>query len=192
MVAQAPGSPILTVPGWTGSGPGHWQSIWERDSPGFVRVQQRDWEEPDPEEWTAALESAVASAPEPPLIAAHSLGCLVVTRASRIAQGSVRGALLVAPPDVERHDTPPPLRSFVPVPLGRLRFPSILVASSNDPYLDLDRARALAAAWGSEILVIPNAGHINTASGYGPWPEGLDLLANLDTRAQAVKKTSKS
>jgi hypothetical protein len=57
--------------------------------------------------------------------------------------------------------------------MHRLPFPSRLIGSSNDPHCSIARAQAFAAAWGSDLSIIANAGHINTASGHGPWPEGL-------------------
>jgi predicted alpha/beta hydrolase family esterase len=68
---------------------------------------------------------------------------------------------------------------FAPVPLEPLPFASIVVSSDNDPYVALDRAREYAAAWGSTLHVLPGAGHINAASGHGPWPEGFALLDSL-------------
>lgn len=36
-----------------------------------------------------------------------------------------------------------------------------------------------AERWGSRFVEIGRAGHINTESGYGPWPQGLELLHTL-------------
>ena len=69
--------------------------------------------------------------------------------------------------------------SFAPVPLERLPFPSIVVASSDDPYVSLERAEAFARGWGSRLVTIGAAGHINTDAGYGEWPEGRRLLDEL-------------
>jgi predicted alpha/beta hydrolase family esterase len=65
------------------------------------------------------------------------------------------------------------------MPLSRLPFPSILVASSNDEYVTLDRAGAFAEAWGSRFVHIGAAGHINATSGLGAWSRGQALLADL-------------
>jgi predicted alpha/beta hydrolase family esterase len=65
------------------------------------------------------------------------------------------------------------------MPLQRLQFPSIVVASSNDPYVTLSRGQAFAKAWGSEFVIVGEAGHTNSASGLGDWPEGLALLNTL-------------
>ena len=88
----------------------------------------------------------------------------------------VAGAFLVAPSDVEAPGYPVEGRSFDRMALQALPFQSIVVASTNDEYVSMDRARAFAAAWGSRLVVISNAGHINAASGYGPWPESEQLL----------------
>lgn len=172
--------PILTVPGYTGSGPGHWQTLWERSDPRFVRVEQRDWYAPEPEAWTGALDRAVRARGEPVLLVAHSLGCITVARWAEPGGGGVAGALLVAPADVERKDAPEPIRGFAPLPLSPLPFPSLLVSSSDDPYLAPERADRLARSWGSRLARVGAAGHLDTASGVGAWPEGLALLAELE------------
>jgi predicted alpha/beta hydrolase family esterase len=65
------------------------------------------------------------------------------------------------------------------MPLQKLPFPSIVVASSNDEHVSLERARAFAQAWGSRFVEIGAAGHINADSGYGEWPEGEKMLTEF-------------
>lgn len=169
--------PILTVPGLWSSGPMHWQTRWEAKHPSWQRVQQRDWDRPDRDEWVATLNAAVAAQPAPPVLAAHSLGCCLVAQWVADTGGrGVAGAFLVAPSDVEAPHYPEEGRSFSAMPLVRLPFPSLVVASTNDEYVTLDRARYFAEAWGSELVTIGAAGHINSASGFGEWPEGEALL----------------
>lgn len=43
--------PIIIVPGWRDSGPGHWQSLWAEQLPNAVRVQQDDWFNPTRQAW---------------------------------------------------------------------------------------------------------------------------------------------
>ena len=81
---------------------------------------------------------------------------------------SVRGALLVAPSDTEASSYPVGLSGWDPMPLAALPFPSIVVASSDDPFVTLERAAAFAEAWGSRFVLIGAAGHINSASSLGP------------------------
>jgi len=54
-----------------------------------------------------------------------------------------------------------------------------VVASTNDPFATLDRAKTFTGAWGSELVLVESADHINAASGHGPWPEGERLLKQL-------------
>jgi len=61
----------------------------------------------------------------------------------------------------------------------KLNFPSLVVASDNDPWVKSEAARYWAAQWGSDYLNIGAAGHINVDSGHGPWPHGLKLFENL-------------
>ena len=67
---------ILTLPGWQGSGPEHWQTRWEARH-GDQRVQQHDWMRPLRGDWTARLQDVVLARPGPVVLAAHSLGCLL-------------------------------------------------------------------------------------------------------------------
>jgi uncharacterized protein len=164
---------VLTIPGLWNSGPQHWQSHWEKRHPSWERVQQSDWDHPDRDEWVRTLDDAIRACPSPPVLAAHSLGCALVAQwaADRGGEG-VAGAFLVAPSDVEAPDYPAEGRSFSVMPMGKLPFPSLLVASTSDEYVSVERARAFATAWGSRLLVLGAAGHINGVSGYGPWPGG--------------------
>lgn len=168
---------ILTVPGLWNSGPLHWQTHWEAKHPDVQRVMQRDFDHPDRDEWVATLDAAVRACEEPPLLAAHSLGCSLVAQWAKVHGGrEVAGAFLVAPSDVEAPNYPPDGASFDQVPDVRLAFPSIVVASTNDEYVSAERARHFADLWGSRLVLIGEAGHINGASGYGPWPEGERML----------------
>src|SRR5436309_1777933 len=140
---------LLIVPGLGGSGPEHRQSLWECSYPGTIRVEQQDWHRPDREQWIGQLEQAVRDAPGAILIG-HSLGCGVIAHLARLEPAlSIAGALLVAPADVDAEGhVSPQLREFAPMPLLRLPFPAVVVSSTNDPYIHVERARFLARAWG--------------------------------------------
>jgi uncharacterized protein len=170
----------LILPGLHNSGPDHWQSRWEAEDKTMERVIQDDWETPHCADWVVRLDQALAYAGPEILLVAHSAGCALVAHwAVGCQQGQVRGALLVAPSDPEAPSFPVGATGFAPIPLLRLPFPSIVVASSNDPFVTVARAQTFASAWDSEFVMIGEAGHINTASGLGDWPEGLALLRNL-------------
>jgi predicted alpha/beta hydrolase family esterase len=173
-------APILILPGYADSGPDHWQSHWEREDPECRRVVQDDWLLPRREDWLAALDRHVAECAAAPVLVAHSLACSLVAHWAGRPRSAAKGALLVAPADVDSPlRTPEEVRSFSPIPLARLPFPSIVVASTDDPFASLERAAAFAAAWGSRLVTLEGAGHINADAGFGPWPEGRRLLAEL-------------
>lgn len=174
---------VLIVPGLWDSGPQHWQSLWARKHPAWQRVRHRDWNNPRRDEWVAELDAAIALCDGAPLLAAHSLGCITIAHWMRSGSPlKITGAFMVAPADVEAPTCPPEVRGFAPIPPERLPFPSIVVASGNDPYVTAERARALAALWGSTLVEIGEAGHVSSATGYGEWPEGERML--LDFCAQ--------
>ncbi|MYM90506.1 alpha/beta hydrolase [Rugamonas sp. FT82W] len=171
---------VLTLAGLWNSGPAHWQTQWEAKHPGWVRVPHRDWDTPDRTEWVAELDAAIARCQRPPVLAAHSLSCSLVGRWA--ASGSplkIAGAFLVAPSDTDAPGYPDCTTGFQPMLLARLPFPSIVIASGDDPYVSPQRARQFAQAWGGEYVEIGNAGHINGDAGYGPWPEGERLLRDF-------------
>ena len=173
---------VLVLPGWQNSGPLHWQTIWEQQGPIFLRVQQKDWDFPHREWWLERISEEVRQAPAPIVFAAHSLGCLAIAHWCQTAPaeiGKIKGALLVAPVDVDAKDVPRQIKDFSPIPMRLLPFPSTVVASNNDPFLSLDRAREMARAWGSRFVDIGPAGHINGESGLGDWPEGKRLMRHL-------------
>jgi uncharacterized protein len=167
---------IVIVPGWRDSGPGHWQSLWAERLPGAVRVQQDDWLSPVRTAWVASITQTILAQPGPVVIAAHSLGCIATTHLPPEAAQRIQGALLVAPADPERRGV---LSDFAPVPYHPLPYRSIVVASTNDPFCPVRTAGAYARAWGSELVRLQNAGHINIDSGFGEWPLGLALLQSL-------------
>lgn len=182
---------VLILPGYADSGPEHWQSHWERADPACRRVVQDDWLQPRLDDWLATLDRHVRECAAPPLLAAHSLACALVVRWAAQGGAPVRGALLVAPADVDSPThTPDEVRSFGPIPLVRLPFPSIVVASTADPFVSLQRATALARAWGSRLVTLADAGHINADAGFGPWPEGRRLLADLAGTATSGSTTT--
>ncbi|HBZ92435.1 MAG TPA: alpha/beta hydrolase [Pseudomonas sp.] len=178
----------LILPGWQGSPEAHWQSHWQRSLPGTVRVEQSDWLNPQRADWVAALNQALAADPWPAILIAHSLGCGTVAHWAAQAPVEllrrVRGALLVAPADVERPGCPGPLLNFAPMPRDLLPFPSQLVGSDNDAAANALRALELARAWGSEAAILTCAGHINVKSGHRHWEQGFAYLYRLQSRIE--------
>lgn len=169
---------IITLPGIGGSGEAHWQTMWEAQNPDIVRFQPASWDNPELDDWSAALSRTVRTTPEPPLLVAHSLACLLVAHwATRSSGQRVSGAFLVAVPDPEGPAFPAvEAASFKEVPEAPFPFPSLIIASSNDRYGTLDYARKRASTWGAGFVVAGALGHINGAGGLGDWPQGAMLL----------------
>lgn len=173
-------TPVLIVPGYRGSGPLHWQSLWDASDPKFHRVVQRDWDNPSLGDWLETLEQAVLACDTPPVVVAHSLACSLVAHWSKMHGHGLKAALLVSPSDVDSPvHTPDAVRGFSPIPLVPLPFSSIVVVSDNDPRVELKRAEIFAKSWGSRLVVIPRSGHINENSGLGEWAAGKALLQEL-------------
>ena len=160
----------LIIPGLGNSGSDHWQSWWQAVEPGSIRVQQQDWATPDLPRWASAVEDALNAATAPVWIVAHSFGSLAAVVAAMTNPRAVAGAFLVAPADPQVFDIEHLL------PKAALPFPSIVVASSNDPWLKLMTAGLWAQRWDSRLINIGAAGHVNAESGFGPWVEGRMLF----------------
>jgi predicted alpha/beta hydrolase family esterase len=172
--------PVLILPGLGSSGLDHWQTHWQKQNPDFVRVEQRDWDAPDRDQWVATLDRAIAAQPAPPLLIAHSLAYALVAHWAERHGRALHGALLVAPADVDSDKrTPPEVRGFAPMPMSRIPGRTIVAASTDDPFVDLTRAQDFAAAWGAKLVEVGPHGHINSTSGLGDWPQGRHLLAEL-------------
>jgi uncharacterized protein len=178
--AQALLPRVLLLPGWLNSGPGHWQSRWESGH-GFERVEQADWLWPRRGDWMARLDEVLLASPQPAVLAAHSLGCHLVAAWAAHSQHTrlVQGALLVAPPDLDRDDQPPQLAPWRPSKRQRLPFAAHVVFSEDDPFSSAECARTLARDWGAAASSLGAAGHINGESGLGDWPQGLVWLQAL-------------
>jgi predicted alpha/beta hydrolase family esterase len=174
-------SRILILPGLGNSGDGHWQTHWENQF-GFKRVVQKDWDTPVCSDWIETIDREITQGDVSDVIlVAHSLACVTAVFWSIHFNRKIKGALLVAPSDVEADTYPSGTQGFSPMPLKTMPFPSITIASSNDYYVSIDRAKKFASAWGSEMINIGDAGHINVAAGFGPWEQGLDFLKKLES-----------
>jgi uncharacterized protein len=166
---------LVTVPGLHGSDGAHWQTWLERQFAHSLRVEQADWDAPDLAVWSDALRERLAGERGPFLLAAHSFGCLVTAHA--LQQGKlgadVAGVLFVAPASPEK------FRFAGPFEARRLSVPSILIGSETDPWMPLAGARQLAQQLGSAFVNLGDAGHINSAAGFGPWPRAKYFIDTL-------------
>ncbi|KRD59551.1 MULTISPECIES: alpha/beta hydrolase [Sinorhizobium/Ensifer group] len=171
----------LIIPGLFGSDEGHWQRHWLRDHPDAALVEQVDWNRPRLDDWRDALEREILRHGIVDLVA-HSLGSVLVANlARRPLARHVRSALLVAPCDLDPTDRlHPGAIDFGAMPDLPLPFSSLVVGSLNDPYMPFDRLRHVSTRWGSRLVDLGYAGHINIASGFGRWSHGYDLLRVLN------------
>ena len=178
---------ILILPGWSDSGPDHWQSRWQNKLSTARRVIQQDWNAPRRDAWRETIERAVLAAVPliSGLVACAAFGVLawplqpLLHAAARVGD-KIAGAFLVAPPSESAlREIPAVDKDFLPYPRARLGFPAVIVAAKDDPYADPPFARDLAADLGAQFLDAGAAGHINVASGHGPWPEGSMAFANF-------------
>jgi predicted alpha/beta hydrolase family esterase len=172
-------TPVLLAPGIGNSGPHHWQTHWEKLYPNTLRVQQADWGHPDCDQWAEQLELAVGRCQVPPVIVAHSLGCLVVSRWASHSKLPIHAALLVAVPDPAGPAFPKQATGFMDLlpHVGGRRI--TLVSSRDDPYSTPLYSRQRAQAWKAEHIELEAAGHINADSGLGAWPFGWQLVEGL-------------
>ncbi|PZR34838.1 MAG: alpha/beta hydrolase [Azospira oryzae] len=174
-------SSVFILPGLGNSGEQHWQSLWEKQFY-FKRIQQKEWNTPICEEWIKTIDETVCQYQlDNVILIGHSLACTTIAYWAAKYNRKIKGALLVAPSDTEAPTYPAGTSGFTPVPLQRLPFKTIVVASSADDYVTLERATLFATRWGSRFENIGPAGHINVAAGFGQWDEGIAFLRQLDS-----------
>ena len=169
---------VLVAPGLHNSGPEHWQSLWQRLFPWFERVGQDAWDQPDLQRWSARVDQVRGGDTRPTLIVAHSFGSLATVHSVARDPSGVAGVLLVAPADPDKFNVAAQL------PQQALPVPSIMVGSTNDPWMAAPRAQLWAQRWHSRFINGGPLGHINAESGLGDWPEGLETLYLLAEKAQ--------
>ena len=169
---------VLIAPGLHNSGPEHWQSRWQRRFPAFERIEQDDWEVPDLARWSARVDEVRQRDRRPTLVVAHSFGSLATVHSLARDPGGIAGVLMVAPADPDKFDVASLL------PQHPLPAPSIMVGSTNDPWMAAPRAQLWAQRWGSRFIDGGALGHINAESGLGDWQEGLEILYFLAEKAQ--------
>ncbi|MDR5783889.1 alpha/beta hydrolase [Caballeronia sp. LZ065] len=174
------GVTLVTVPGLYGSEDAHWQSWLEGEVASARRVEQRNWDLPHLDTWSDAVRDELADIDGPVVIAAHSFGCLATAHALahlKPAGARVRGVLFVAPA------SPAKFRFAGAFSARRLDTLSLVVGSETDPWMPLDEARTLAQHWNSAFINLGDAGHVNTAAGFGPWPLAKHFVETLARRA---------
>ena len=168
---------LLIVPRPGGPANGDWTGRWRAKLSTARLVHPADPAERRREAWIDAVTSAARAATRPALFIGHGLGASAIVEAAGALDGlDVRGAFLVAPPDQAG------LSRIANEDWTRARalpWPSLVVASRNDPDGAFDAISALASAWGAELVDAGFAGGVDAASGHGPWPEGLMRLAGF-------------
>ena len=168
------------VPGLGGSGANHWQTLFEKSEENFQRIQQRNWDNPDIYEWAENIEKVISSYdPQTVILVGHSLGCLTIALWSIRYNKKIRGAFLVAPPDISLFREKVDNSILDKISTSEINFMTTLVASTNDPWATIERAESYAINWGSKFINIGAAGHINNLSGHGEWKQGLDILYSM-------------
>lgn len=170
----------LIVPGLDGSPQPHWQDWWVKTDPNAVLVDLSNPSRPDPHAWEAELAGMILHHPDA-VVVAHSLGAVLVARLlHKFPQVNLRAALLVAPAE-----TPVCARinAFQPILERPLGIAATVVGSRNDPWMPFSRARQLADRFQADFVDLGFAGHVNVASGFGPWAYGKELRDELIWRS---------
>lgn len=169
-------TPLLILPGRNNSGPQHWQTLWQERRPDALRLESTNWADPDLSEWISGLDRAIEACSAPPILVAHSMGCLLSVCWAHLHRPnlSISGAFLVAPSNYKRDGFRSP--SFTQIPESPLPYPALVLASTNDPYCAIEVAEGLARSWGAGFISVGDRGHISAEPGNGDWQEGWHLL----------------
>lgn len=177
---------ILFVPGLRDHVGEHWQTLLQAQIPGAQSVAPLTLDKLSRAARVRALDEALARINGPVILVAHSAGVMITVHWAQHHRRPIHGALLATPADLDA-GLPPGYpdhatldeQGWLPVPRAPLPFPSMLAASRNDPLASFERAAAYAADWGSRLVDLGEVGHLNPASGFGPWPQALELIGML-------------
>lgn len=161
---------IILVPGLYNSGSQHWQSCWHRHYADWQRVEQKEWDHPDLERWVEPILALLSQSSEPQTLVAHSFGCLASLYAAQLMPEKIRSLFLVAPAD------PDILHVNTALVAQKAAAPGRIFASTNDPYMSVERLKYFNESWQLPLYILGQWGHINAESGLGEWPEGVQLL----------------
>ena len=177
---------VLNVPGLRDHVEDHWQTILQRALPNSRAVAPLEHDKLSRAARVEALDAALREIDGPVVLVAHSAGVMITVHWAQQHRRPIMGALLATPADLE---TPLPAgypaqdalreNGWLPMPRERLPFPSIVVASTNDPLARVERVADMAQAWGSRFVDAGAVGHLNPASGYGEWPRAVEFVAEL-------------
>lgn len=177
---------ILFVPGLRDHVEDHWQTILAARLPNTRTVPPLEHDKLSCAARVKALDDALAGITGSVILVSHSAGVMITVHWAQKHQREIKGALLAAPPDFESplpagYPAPDALRDngWMPTPISRLPFPSIVAASTNDPLARIERVRTMAEFWGSRLVDVGAVGHLNPASGFGEWPRAAELIEEL-------------
>lgn len=177
---------LLLIPGLRDEAPGHWQAILANQWPGAVSLPALGRRNIDLAARLVQIEDAVQALKGPVVLVAHSGGVIATVHWAARSRAAIHGALLATPPlfagplggefpdlaEFQQH-------GWTPIPRTPLPFRSIVAASRNDPLGSYDGVSKLARDWGARLVDLGESGHLNPASGFGPWPAALELVHEL-------------
>ncbi|RLQ88067.1 RBBP9/YdeN family alpha/beta hydrolase [Notoacmeibacter ruber] len=172
---KAKNATILFLPDYDGASDDHWLTRWQTKLSTGRKLHLERETDPTSADGKAALAVEIDATEKPVVLVGHGLGASLAVLAAHDHPDRVRGAFLVAPRDLEGS-------AFGPYPREPLPFPSLVVASRNDPHCAFAVAEDLAGAWGSLFIDGGDIGRINEESGHGPWPEGSLTFARFVSR----------
>ena len=177
---------VLIVPGLRDHVADHWQTLLAARLARVRTVPPLQVDKLSLAARVAAIERELALIDGPVVIVAHSAGAIMTAHWATHGARPILGALLATPADLETplpagYPTLDALRDggWLPLPRRPLPFPSLVVASENDPLARLERTSELARAWGSRLVNLGRVGHLNPASGFGEWPGAMAHVEQL-------------
>jgi len=172
---------VLLLHGWGGSDFPHWQS-WlagelARDYGCVNFLKFSDFNQPKLDIWLQELQLSLQEF-SPDIVICHSLANTLWFHLCNLHQelSNIDKLYLVAPPSMQCNIEE--LKEFFPVqaPHNLFAKETLLITSTNDPYMTNSEAKELQKTLNIPMKIIQNGGHINADSGYGTWEWMLQEL----------------
>ncbi len=164
---------VLLLHGWGGSDFPHWQSWLAGElAKGYGKVsflKFSNFDFPQKDDWLKELTQELDEF-KPDIVICHSLANTIWFHLcnERVIK-EIQKLYLVAPPTLDAKIEE--LKSFFPVKIPKKLYAkkTLLISSTNDPYMDMTEVTKLKETLHVEMKILQNAGHINADSGYGEW-----------------------
>lgn len=176
--------------GWKGSPTSDWigwtAQAFQKKGYEVITPMMPDTNCPVVEKWVGHLRSAVGAVDENTYFIGHSIGCQTIMRFVETLNAKVGGAIFVAGwfdlKNMESKEEEEIAKPWIQTPIDYAKVKvnlarSVVVLGDDDPVVAYEETKKdFETRLGSEVITIPNAGHMTSGDGFGPFPQLVEIF----------------